>query len=119
MWAAWKFVRWQDTRTLPFPGAPDRVCDTVAEFEHTSDPRRRCLVDVEVQAAPDADMLERLGEFALTLRRERRHGPGTAGQYVVLGMVLNRPGAEQANQLDMTVPEWDDAGHWLTVSQGR
>ncbi len=23
MWLAWKFVRWQDTRTLPFPGEPD------------------------------------------------------------------------------------------------
>src|SRR5262245_61668802 len=49
VWAAWKFVRRQDTRTLPFPGAPDRVCDTVAEFEHATERRRRCLVDVEVQ----------------------------------------------------------------------
>ena len=37
LWRTWKFVRWQDTRTLPFPGEPDRVCDTVAEFEHPKD----------------------------------------------------------------------------------
>ena len=34
LWRAWKFLRWQDTRTLPFPGEPDRICDTAAEFEH-------------------------------------------------------------------------------------
>src|SRR5262249_52594617 len=76
LWAAWTFVGWQDTRALPFPGAPDRVCDTVAEFEHAAARGRRSLVDVELQARPDADMLERLGEYAFMLRRERRHGPG-------------------------------------------
>jgi hypothetical protein len=49
LWLAWKFLRWQDTRTLPFTGEPDRVCDTVAEFEYQADPRQRCLVDVEVR----------------------------------------------------------------------
>ena len=116
-WAAWPFVRWHDTRTVPFPGEPDRVCDTVAEFQHATAPRRRCLVDVELQAEPDDDMLERLGEYGLRLRRERRYGPGAAGKYVVLGLVVNLTGAEQTNELDMTVPEWDDAGHWLKVSQ--
>jgi hypothetical protein len=118
LWAAWKFLRWQDTRNLPFPGERDRVCDTVAEFEQVTPPRRRCLVDVEVQAEPDGDMLERLGEYVFTLRRERRHGPGAAGKYPVLGLVFNLTGAEQPRQLDMTLPEWDDAGAWLKVSQG-
>jgi hypothetical protein len=44
LWRTWKFVRWQDTRTLPFPGEPDRVCDTVAEFENPKDSKRLCLV---------------------------------------------------------------------------
>jgi hypothetical protein len=118
LWAASKFVRWQDTRTVPFPGEPDRVCDTVAEFAHPTEPRRRCLVDVEVQADPDADMLERLGEYAFRLRRELRHGPGDADKYAVLGVVLNLTGAEQPSHLDMTVPEWSDAGQWLKVAQG-
>ena len=118
LWAAWQFRRWVDTRTLPFPGAPDRVCDTVAEFEHATDPRRRCLVDVEVQAEPDADMLERLGDYAFILRRERRYGTGEAGKYAVLSLVLNLTGAEQPRQLDMSVPEWNDAGLRLHVAQG-
>lgn len=115
---AWKFVRWRDTRTLPFPGEPDRVCDTVAEFEHVLDPRRRCLVNVEVQAKPDADMLERLGEYAFRLRRELRYAPGAAGKYSVLCLVLNLTGAEQPSRLDMALPEWDAAGHCLQVAQG-
>jgi hypothetical protein len=117
LWLAWKFVRWQDTRTLPFPGEPDRVCDTVAELEHRTDRQRRCLVDVEVQAQPDADMLERLGEYALRLRRELRHAPGTAGKYPVLCLVLNLTGAEQESRLDITLPEWSDAGLLLQVAQ--
>jgi hypothetical protein len=30
--AAFAFAGWSDTTTLAFPGEPDRVCDTVAEF---------------------------------------------------------------------------------------
>jgi hypothetical protein len=89
----------------------------VAEFEHRTEPRRRCLVDVEIQAEPDADMLERLGEYAFRLRRELRYGPGAADKYPVLGLVLNLTGAEQPRRLDMTVPEWSAAGHWLQVAQ--
>jgi hypothetical protein len=116
--AAYRLARWQDTRTLPFPGEPDRVCDTVAEFMHRTDPRRRCLVDVEVQAEPDADMLERLGEYAFRLRRELRHEPGAAGKYTVLCLLLNLTGAEQPSRLDMALPEWGGAGQWLQVAQG-
>ena len=118
LWRAWRFVRWQDTRTLPFPGEPDRICDTVAEFEHRTDPQRRCLVDVEVQAKPDADLLERLGEYAFRLRRELRHGSGGPGKYPVLCLVLNLTGAEQASRLDMVLPEWNAAGHSLQAAQG-
>jgi hypothetical protein len=117
LWQAWKFTRWQDTRTLPFPGEPDRICDTVAEFENLADPRRRCLVDVEVQAKADADMLERLGEYAFRLRRQLRHGPGAAGKYPVLCLVLNLTGAEQVSRMEMALPEWTDAGLWLQVAQ--
>jgi len=117
LWAAYRLDPWQDTRTLPFPGEPDRVCDAVAEFEHLTGPRNRCLVDVEVQAEPDADMLERLGEYAFRLRRELRYGPGAANKYAVFGLVLNLTGSEQPNRLDMSLPEWSGAGHGLQVAQ--
>lgn len=118
LWAAWKWVGWRDTRTVPFPGEPDRVCDTVAEFEQRTDPRRRCLLDVELQARPETDMLERLGEYALRLRRELRYGPGPTGKCPVLALVLNLTGVEQPRRLDMSVPEWGEAGQWVHVAQG-
>jgi hypothetical protein len=117
LWRTWKFMRWQDTRTLPFPGEPDRVCDTVAEFENPTDSKRLCLVDVEVQAKPDADMLERLGEYAFRLRRELRCGPGAADKYPILCLLMNLTGAEQPNRLDMTLPEWNAAAQSLQVAQ--
>jgi hypothetical protein len=89
LWLSWRFLRLQDTRTLPFPGEPDRICDTVAEFEQRSGPQRRCLVDVEVQAKPDPDLLERLGEYAFPLRRELGYGHGGPVKYPVLCLVLN------------------------------
>jgi hypothetical protein len=62
-------------------------------------------------------MLERLGEYAFRLRRELRYGTGAAGKYPVLCLVLNLTGTEQASRLDMTLPKWTDAGHWLQVAQ--
>src|SRR6516165_7727809 len=72
MLEAWNFLGFVDTTTAAFPGEPDRICDTVAEFASPERPGQRRLVDVEVQAAPHPDMLERLGEYAYRLRREVR-----------------------------------------------
>ena len=118
LWSRWSFVDWLDTRGIAFPGEPDRVCDTVAEFVSRGDPQHRSVVNAEVQAEPDGDMLERLGEYAFRLRRERRYGPGQAGKYVVLSLVLNLTGAEQERVLDMEAEGWDEAGHRLRVAQG-
>ena len=32
--ARYRFERWLNARTLPFPGEPERTCDTVAAWEH-------------------------------------------------------------------------------------
>src|SRR5579859_4594852 len=79
--AAFTFVGWADTRTLPFPGEPDRVCDTVAEFVPANGQGPRRLLDTEVQAEPDGDFLERAGEYGYRLRRELRFAGGQAGKY--------------------------------------
>jgi hypothetical protein len=113
----WTFGGWLDTRGIAFPGEPDRTCDTVAEFISRDDPQRRAVVDVEFEAEPDADMLERLGEYAFRLRRERRYGPGQAGKYAVLSLLVNLTGAEQTHELNMVAEAWDDAGLRLLVSQ--
>jgi hypothetical protein len=100
--SAWAFRGWMDTSTLAFPGEPDRTCDTVAECVHVAEPSRRCLLDVEVQSRPHGDMLERQGEYAFRLRRERRYGRGRRGKYQVVSVLLNLTGPVQPHVLDMT-----------------
>jgi hypothetical protein len=93
------------------------VCDTVAEFEPRDGKGPRRLLDVESQAVPDPDLLERDGEYLYRLRREKRYGPGQTGKYLVAGMVLNLTGPAQVDTLDMRQPELDDAGALLQVVQ--
>jgi hypothetical protein len=69
------FFGWLDTRTVPYPGEPDRICDTVAGLGHTTDPDKFWAAVVEFQAAPDEEGLERLLEYKVRLRRELKHPP--------------------------------------------
>ena len=113
--AAWEFHAWHDTSRIAFPGEPDRICDTVAEFHHSADPQRRCLLDVEFQSEPDPDILERLPEYAARLRRELRFGVGQAGKYLVVSVLLNLTGPEQSQDLNMRLPELGGRGHHFGV----
>jgi hypothetical protein len=122
-WLSSSFVRrweqrgWIDTSTLVFPGEPERICDTVAEFVHRSDTSRRCLLDTEVQPRPDPDMLDRLGEYGFRLRRERRYGRGRRGKNQIISVVLNLTGPAQPDVLDMTETTLGGAGLRLQVVQ--
>jgi hypothetical protein len=114
---AWEQRGWIDTSTLAFPGEPERICDTVAEFVHRSEPTRRCLLDAEVQPRPDPDMLDRMGEYGFRLRRERRYGRGRRGKYQIIGVVLNLTGPRQRDVLDTTEETLGGAGMRLQVLQ--
>jgi hypothetical protein len=114
---AWQRRGWIDTSTLAFPGEPERICDTVAEFVHRSDPTRRCLLDSEIQPRPDPDMLDRMGEYGFRLRREHRYGRGRRGKYQIIGIVLNLTGPAQPDVLDTTETTLGGAGMRLRVVQ--
>ncbi|HBI46404.1 MAG TPA: hypothetical protein DDY78_26665 [Planctomycetales bacterium] len=111
------FLGWLDVSTIAFPGEPDRVCDTVAEFKARDGGLRR-LMDVECQTEPDGDILERLGEYGLRLRREKRHGPGQGGKYQVVSLLLNLTGPVQLAELDLREVDLDGDGLHLRVTQG-
>jgi hypothetical protein len=53
------FVCWLDTRGLPWPGQPDRVCDTVAHLRDNEQGGLPFAIPVEFQIDPDAEMFGR------------------------------------------------------------
>src|SRR5947208_12338936 len=70
--ATLRYNGWLDTRTLPFPGEPDRTCDTVADFASSLYPQQPWAVVVEFQTEPDRRMPVRLLEYLSRLLRELR-----------------------------------------------
>src|SRR4051812_48252392 len=53
------FVGWLDTRGIPWPGQPDRTCDTVAYLRDTDAGGVPWAVPVEFQLDPDPVMFGR------------------------------------------------------------
>ena len=70
------FGGWLETRTIPFPGEADRICDTVAKLVRRTDQDEVWAIPIEFQTKPDTDMFGRLGGDAycpgyLSCRKER------------------------------------------------
>jgi hypothetical protein len=111
-----EFRGWLDTRTLPFPGEPDRTSDTVAELFDPSEPSARWALATEFQAEPDADILDRLLEYLARLRRELRHGPKRKGKFRVAAALVYLTGPPCADTLDMTLPGGSPYGLRLRIA---
>jgi hypothetical protein len=111
-----EFRGWLDARTLPFPGEPDRTCDTVAELFDPADPSIRWALATEFQAEPDPDILDRLLEYLARLRRELRHGPKRRDKFRVAAGLVHLTGPPSADLLDMTLPGESAVGLRLTIA---
>ena len=108
---ACEFREWLDTRTLPFPGGPDRTADLVAALEGQAEGSPPWLMVLEFQAQPDAEKLDVTLEEVAILRAGVRHGPGRGGKYnVVAGLVYLR-GRCPEDILDMTMPDGSGTRH--------
>ncbi len=70
------FVQWLDTRTIPFPGEPDRTCDTVAEVARPIGQERWALT-IAFQSQPSADMFGRLLEYLARVWRRMQGAPSS------------------------------------------
>jgi hypothetical protein len=103
------FRGWLDTRTVPFPGARDRTCDTVAELASgeggDSDPR--WAIVIEFQTEPEPEILERLLEYSILIRRGVRFGPRQRERYQVIAALVSLTGPSQPATLEMTLPGQD------------
>ena len=106
----WDFRGWLDTRTLPFPGEPDRTSDTVAEFRRTHGDAPALALVVEFQTRPRSEMLERLAEYVLRFRREVPFDVEPRTPYLVAGVLVNLTGPPQAPVWEMAPPDLGGLG---------
>jgi hypothetical protein len=97
------FEDWVATRRLPFPGEPDRTCDTVARFRNLADPGRPWFLILEFQSHPEHWMLLRLLRYQSDLLWEFRPR-GRRGQLpYVGGILLNQTGRSRRRRFDMVL----------------
>jgi hypothetical protein len=106
---ALRFHGWLDTRTLPFPGTPDRICDTVAELAESRAGGPRFAVITEFQTEPETEILDRALEYLSRLRRELRHGPDRRGKFTLVAALVNLTGPAQTDTLELTLPGCESA----------
>jgi hypothetical protein len=86
-----RFRTWLDTRTLPWPGDPERTCDTVA-WLGDADPAREWAVPVEFCLEPDGEMFGRLLVYLGLLWLEKRPTDGRGERFEVGAVVVNLTG---------------------------
>ncbi len=91
------FLRWLDTRTIPFPGAPDRTCDTVACITGQAGEAPWAL-PVEFSTEPDEAMFGRMLEYLGRVWREQVPEDASTPRYRVAGVVVNLTGVGKASQ---------------------
>jgi hypothetical protein len=63
---------------------------------------------VKFQSEPDVEILDRLLEYMIRLRRELRYGPDHGMPYSTAACLLNLTGPAQPNELDMALPCADE-----------
>jgi hypothetical protein len=101
-----RFVRWLDTRTIPFPGSADRTHDTVAHLERTEPPGEPWAIPLEFQYEPDPLMFGRLLEYLGRLWQAEKPSPERGDRYRVGAVVVNLYGNGRASH-DF---EWQPGG---------
>jgi hypothetical protein len=101
--AALTFHGWLDTRTLPFPGEPDRTGDTVARLCTNTDPRLWWALALEFQSEPHHEMFGRVLEYLGRAWRECRPTDERGSRFEVGAVVINLTGTGHTSR-DMVPP---------------
>jgi hypothetical protein len=103
---AFTFREWLDTRDLPFPGEPDRICDTVAHLEDVAEHGVPWAVAVEFQIQPDADMFGRFLGYLSGIWLKRKPDNERGSRFHLGAAVVNLTGSGSASR-EM---DWSAAG---------
>jgi hypothetical protein len=115
--AAVPFTRWLDARTVPAPPEGELTCDALAEFLDPNHSEAPWILVSEFQTEPREDDLERVVEYAIRFRRERRPESDPRLKYLVGGLILNLTGPEQSDSLSMALPGIPEIGITLRVKR--
>jgi hypothetical protein len=102
--AAWRFTGWLDTQQIPFPGEPDRRCDTVAALERVAGDQPPLAVVVEFMSQTRQVTLRRLTQYGLQLQEDHPYQRNPRVDYSSIGAVVNLSGGEQESILVMQPP---------------
>ncbi len=97
------FQRWADTRTIAFPGEPDRTCDTVAELLQATQSPLWWLLVLELQSDLDEEMFGRLLEYLGRLWRSLRPLETPRQRYRIVAAVVNFTGTGRTSR-DFRLP---------------
>jgi hypothetical protein len=104
------FTTWLDARTAPRLPETELTCDALAEFNDPSRPELPWIFVTEFQTEPGEDDLDRLLEYTVRFRRERRPTSDSRLKFQVGGVMLNLTGPHQPDALAMALPGMPDYG---------
>jgi hypothetical protein len=109
------FAGWLDARTAPPPPETELTCDALAEFAAGERPEEPWILVAEFETEPRHDDLERVLEYMLRFRRERRPLSDPRLKYLVGGVLLNLTGPRQPDVLAMPLPGMAEFGLGVRV----
>ncbi|HEY7426781.1 MAG TPA: hypothetical protein VH682_21270 [Gemmataceae bacterium] len=92
-----RFRLWLDTRMLPFPGDPERTCDTVA-WLGDADPAVEWAVPVEFCLEPDGELFGRFLVYLGQLWLEKRPTDAGGERFAVGAVVVNLTGRSRTSR---------------------
>jgi hypothetical protein len=109
------FRRFLDTRTLTFPGEPDRTCDTVAELDDQQGEAPPVALVIDFKARPESGSIPQLDEYGLRLYREVPAHRDPLVRYDVVGGLVNLTGPEQGAVWELSPKGFENAGKRVAV----
>jgi hypothetical protein len=110
------FHRWLNTRNTPFPGEPERVCDTVAAWTHKQGTAPPLATVIEFLSQPGTKFLEHLADYTFAVRRDHPHqAEHPLVPYEVIGVLVVLTGAEQPKTWQCRPDDVEGAGGEFTV----
>ncbi len=104
--SVFQFIRWIDARRLPFPGTPDRICDTVAHIERLDDNHRPWALIAEFNIEPDPLMFGRMLAYLGLLWMEEKPSKERGDRFHLGAIQVNLTGMGDCSRSF----DWPDAG---------